>query len=320
MSDTPRVSVIVPAFNEERNILTLLRSLAAQTLPPSEFEVIVVDNGSTDTTLSLATDFIAPFRLMVVQKVGGAIGQLRNYGAALACADILVFLDADSFPRPDWLAKAWSVKSEAQLWGGDYLPQEDATWVGRTWSEFQSVVRDGPANFLPSGNLFVYRRAFERLGGFSELETSEDVEFCQRSIGAGLHVTALAALAVVHEGTPRSLMGFYRQNRWHGKHVLRMFFHQLPKLSGLRVVSLTIYTLLMMWAWVAATAVGFIHGRFRGAALLLGLLVLPSVVLALGKACPRGRWSAVPQLFVLYQTYLLARAAAIVRVPGRIHR
>lgn len=320
MIDTPRFSVIVPAFNEERNIVTLLRSLAAQAFPLPEFEVIVVDNGSTDATVSLATDFTAPFSLRVIQIVGGTIGQLRNHGAALACADILVFLDADSFPRPNWLTRAWSVKSETQLWGGDYLPQEDATWVGRTWSEFQSVVRDGPANFLPSGNLFVDRRAFKRLGGFSELETSEDVEFCQRSRGAGLQVTAHAALAVVHEGTPRSLRGFYRQNQWHGKHVLRMFFHQLPKLSGLRVVFLTLYTFSMVWAWIAATAVGFIHGRFRGAALLLGFLVLPSVVLAVGKAGRRGRWSSVPQLFVLYQTYLLARAAAILRVPGRIHR
>ncbi len=320
MTTIPRVSIIVPAFNEAANILSLLRALAAQQLPPSEFEVIVVDNGSADTTLSLARGFASPFSLQVVQKIGGTIGQVRNYGASLARADILAFLDADNFPGPDWLVNALNLQCDNHVWGQDYLPQPDASWVGKTWFDFQAGLRDGPVNFIPSGNLFVYRAAFERFGGFSAFETSEDVELCQRLSRGGMHIVAHPALAVVTAGTPGSLHAFYLQHRWHGNHVLRVFLHQLPKLSNLSIVLVTVYTFITFWAWIVALIVAAISRQGMWAALFFVLLVLPAAALALVKAMRKGRFSAILKLFVLYQTYLLARAAALIRVPVRNHR
>lgn len=319
MSDTPQISIVVPTFNEQANITHLLRLFATQGFPASAFEVIVVDNGSTDDTYRMAQEFVAPFSLCAVQR-SGTIGQIRNYGASLARAEIIGFLDADSFPREDWLNEAWRLRRREHVWGADYLPQQDATWVGLTWFEFQAALRDGPVSFIPSSNLFLYRSAFDLLGGFSELETSEDVDLCRRARRAGLQVFAHASMAVLHEGTPRWLKQFYRQNRWHGKHVLKAFLQQLPALENLRLVLLTLYTVLAFWGVVAAMLFAVLFQQVGWLAIAVALLVLPPAAIAVARAAPKRRFSAIPRLFVLYQVYLLARASAMVRRRERNHR
>lgn len=319
MSDTPRVSIIVPTFHEQAHIVTLLQLLAAQELPASEFEVIVVDNGSTDETYRLAQEFVAPFPLRVVQR-GGTIGQIRNHGASLARAEILAFLDCDCFPRADWLNEALTYRRKNHVWGADYLPQQDATWVGFTWFEFQASLRDGPVPFLPSSNLFLYRSTFDSIGGFSDLKTSEDVDLCRRAREAGLQVVAHPSMAVFHEGTPRRLKQFYRQNRWHGTHVFKAFAQQLPGLENLRLVLLTLYTLVMFWLFAAAVLLAILFRHATWIALAGAFLLLPAVAIAILRAAPRKRFLSIPRLIVLYQTYLLARAAAVVRKRDRNHR
>lgn len=319
MNAIPRVSIIMPMLNEQANIVRLLGTLKAQKLPADEFELIVVDNGSKDDTLRLVQEFVSPFSVRVLQQ-RGTIGQIRNAGAALARAEILGFLDADCFPRADWLEEALRFQCKDHVWGADYLPQEDATWVGLTWFEFQAALRDGPVSFLPSSNLFLYRSAFQMLGGFSGLVTSEDVDLCRRARKAGLQVVAHTSMAVLHEGTPRLLKQFYRQNRWHGTHVFKAFVQQLPALENLRLVLLTLYTLVAFWAFLAVLLLAILFGRAGWIVAAAFLLLLPAAALSLVRTLPARRFGAIPKLFVLYQVYLSSRAAAVVRRRERNHR
>ena len=103
----------------------------------------------------------------------------------------------------------------------------DSTWVGRIWSKYQGKEQSGQHSFIPSGNLFLFKETFLRIGGFREnVITSEDVDLCSRARVTGSDVTAFAELAVVHQGTAKDSAEFYRQNRWHGTAVLRVFSHQ----------------------------------------------------------------------------------------------
>lgn len=313
-------SVVIPAFNEERNIAKCLSALEAQTISTDRFEVIVVNNGSKDATVAEASRFSPRLQLRVVTKSDCNISAVRNHGARLARGRILSFLDGDCIAAPTWLEQSLQFAEPNTIWGAHYLVPLDSTWVGKTWFQYQAVEHDGPVSFIPASNLFIFREDFERIGGFGEsLQTSEDVEICLRGRRDGMNVIAHRSLAVYHEGTPRTLRHFYRQNRWHGTNTIRIFIENLPSTKNGPLVALSFYMLAMFWLALAAPLLVALH-HATAAAVLVVLLLLPALVLSIWKTVVSGRPQAMPQLFVLYLTYLLARAASIVHLSGRTHR
>ena len=317
-----KVTVVIPAYNEAQYLKRCLACLGRQTLSRSEFDVIVVDNGSTDRTPEIAREAESfagvPVKLLVKPKT--SISAVRNFGASQAQGEVLAFLDADCLADPDWLEAALRLAPEAGVWGAHYRIPEDATWVGRTWVRYQAKVGAGPATFLPGGNMFLWRRDFGAVGGFNEAaRTSEDVELCARVRAAGMPVVAVPELAVVHLGTPRTLGRFYRQHRWHGQEVLRIFLKNLPSTKNLPLVLLSVYTFAMFWILVFGIAACVVTHLFWPAAIALVFLLLPAFLLAARKVVPSRSLGALGPLGMLYLVYFLARAAALryVLVPTR---
>lgn len=317
----PFVSVIIPALNEEKHIERLLQALQAQTVPQGRFEVLLIDNGSTDKTLEKASAFQGLLPLALLSRQNCTISALRNAGAASARGKVLAFLDADCIPRPNWLERSLERASDDDLWGAHYALPGDATWVGRVWTTHQAKEHAGEVTFLPGGSVFASKRTFTAIGGFPEdLQTAEDVEFSARARQQGRRVLAFPELAVVHLGTPRTLGHFYRQNRWHGTHVLRMFVANLPSKKNLPLVALSVYTLLLFWLTVLALPAAFYFHRMSVALIPLAGLLFPSVLLAAAKGLKGRRPQDIPALCALYMTYLLARAASVLQLSARNHR
>jgi glycosyltransferase involved in cell wall biosynthesis len=121
----PKISVIIPAFNEERALpraLELLRAARAR-LPSDAVEVCVVDNRSTDWTAAIAAG--AGARVIREPRVG--IANARNAGALAARGDVLVFIDADAHYREVLLARI------AEAMADPHCAGPASTW-GRTWT------------------------------------------------------------------------------------------------------------------------------------------------------------------------------------------
>src|SRR5690554_3212953 len=100
-------SVVIPVYNGERTIQRCLDALARQTVSPALFEIIVVDDGSGDSTASLVrcwADAHAAHSVRLLQQHNAGPAAARNYGARLAKADLVLFTDADCAPRPNWIA------------------------------------------------------------------------------------------------------------------------------------------------------------------------------------------------------------------------
>lgn len=306
------ISVVIPAFNEEENITACLEALASQTLAPENFEVIVVDNGSTDQTSRRASQFKKRLSLRIVSQTRASISAARNRGASIAASPILAFLDADCMTRPNWLQKALLLAQRRTLWGAHYLVQKDASWVGLTWFRFQATEEEGHVSFIPGSCLFVHRSDFEELGGFEEsMVTSEDVDLSLRAKWRGFDVVAHPALAVYHEGTPRTLTGFFRQNRWHGRNVLPNFIANLPSTKNLGIVALTLHTFLMAGLSLITLATAISGHHWAVPAVPIALLLLPPAILSIVKTTQARDFAAAPALFMLYLVYLLARAASL---------
>lgn len=95
------ISVIVPTYNEEKIIARTLTYLSRQTIPRSKYEIIVVDGGSRDRTVEIASRYAD----LVIPQTGKGVGGARNDGARVARGRILVHTDADVVPEPEWLER-----------------------------------------------------------------------------------------------------------------------------------------------------------------------------------------------------------------------
>lgn len=100
-----RISVIIPAYNAEATLADCLESVARQTLRP--FEVVVVDDGSTDNTRGVAARFEKRLILRIVTQVNSGLGKARNAGMSAATGDAYAFLDADDIWLPSKLEQAF---------------------------------------------------------------------------------------------------------------------------------------------------------------------------------------------------------------------
>jgi GT2 family glycosyltransferase len=104
VTDRVRISVVIPTYRRRLAVERALRALARQTMPAKEFEVVVVANGPDDGTIELLTAFAAPFALRLLQRPEPGRAGACNQGILAAAGDLVVLLDDDMEPVPDFLA------------------------------------------------------------------------------------------------------------------------------------------------------------------------------------------------------------------------
>jgi glycosyltransferase involved in cell wall biosynthesis len=176
-----RVSVIVPAFNEERLLAESLRQVNAALTPFTRrgwpAELIVCDNNSTDRTAEIAR---AAGATVIFEPVN-QIGRARNRGAQAATGDWLIFIDADSHPSAELFADvAAQIDSGHCLAGGCTIRLEQGYPAGdvitRLWNGVSRALRWVAGSFI-----FCDAAAFRKLGGFNiNLYASEEIELSKR--------------------------------------------------------------------------------------------------------------------------------------------
>lgn len=159
-----RVSVVVPAFNEEAFLpRTLLALDECRSIPEIDLEVVVVDNASTDATAGVARNAGA---LLVFEPVRG-ISRARNAGAAASNAPLLVFVDADTVVQRETLAQAVRAMETGRVCVGGARLVGDRPWKGFAIFLVWFWGWASRAGQWPAGSFFFCtRKAFEAVGGF----------------------------------------------------------------------------------------------------------------------------------------------------------
>jgi len=196
-------SVVIPAYNAASVLPGALAALAAQTLPAADFEVIVVDDGSTDATAEKAR--ILGARVLRQENRGPAAA--RNAGAKAARGEILLFTDADCEPAPDWLARMLAPFADPAVMGaqGAYLTRQRSLAARFSQLEFEDRYRLQEKNERIS-MLATYAAAY-RLDAFLENEgfderftaaNNEDAELSYRLHGKGLKLVFVPGAKVFH--------------------------------------------------------------------------------------------------------------------------
>jgi GT2 family glycosyltransferase len=215
----PRVSVVVCTHNGEATIGTCLNALC--NLDYADFEVIVVDDGSTDSAAEIAGDF--DVRLIRTKNCG--LSSARNTGLEAATGEIVAFTDDDAWPDRDWLrylAIAFAACDHVGI-GGPNLPPEDAGVVEKAVAlapggPTHVLLSDQEAEHIPGCNMAFRREALHDVGGFDPQFriAGDDVDICWRLQERGWTI-GFSPAAVVHHRRRRSVRAYLRQQAEYGK-------------------------------------------------------------------------------------------------------
>jgi len=211
------ISLYIPCFNVERHIALCLDAAGRQTCPTTE--IIVVDDGSTDDTVSVASRY--PVKIV---KHGGnkGLAAARNTGIRSAAYDLVASLDADCVPKPDWLEKlADCLKDDDVAGAGGRLLERNSTRLPDRWRTFNMRQHwgDEPITnppFLFGNNTLFRKSALQQAGLYNErLRTNfEDVAISETLKLQG-HTLVYQPAAVVEHLRTDSLYSAIRANwRW----------------------------------------------------------------------------------------------------------
>lgn len=192
------ISVIIPSHNRKILLQQVLGSLAEQTFPADQFEVVVVLDGCTDYSIDMLRRLSVPFSLHVIEQEPAGASAARNHGAKRAAGGLLIFLDDDIVPAPDFIRAHVNAHqgsnalvvigySPAILGENSFFSLELRGW----WEAMFRSMRQPGHRFLftdmLSGNFSISRDVFHTIGGFDlNFPVHEDYEFGVRLIRAGI--------------------------------------------------------------------------------------------------------------------------------------
>lgn len=179
------VSVIIPTYNRKDMLRETLDSLTEQTYPSSNFEVILVDDGSTDGTAEIATD-VFPFALRYVWQSNQGDAEARNLGARQSQADYLVFLDDDILVEPGYLTHLIHAHGDCQkkiIVGTCHLWLEETKPFAQTLpaspaSDDNNTITELPFRDIFSNNMSLQREAYFKIGMMQGLDFPGSSMWC----------------------------------------------------------------------------------------------------------------------------------------------
>jgi glycosyltransferase involved in cell wall biosynthesis len=214
------ISVIVPARNAAGPLDECLSALSRQTLPRDCFEIIVVDDGSSDGTLEVAQRW--GVRIISQPKSGPAAA--RNFGVSQARGDLVLFTDADCAPAGDWIERLSQALIDPEVVGakGAYRTRQReiiARFVQLEYEEkYDKMRHDRYIDFVDTYSAAYRRAVFETYGGFDPAfprASGEDVEFSYRLSGHGCKMVFVPQAIVYHRHVD-TVVGYLRRKFYVG--------------------------------------------------------------------------------------------------------
>ena len=323
MYSHPGFSFIIPSFNAESTLGLCIEHIRKQKYPQQNIEVIVVDNGSSDSSKELAAELSDHW----YEDPEATIAGIRNIGAQHARNPILVFVDADCL-LPDVFAKVVNELFEDRLvamaGAKTHILPEDAGWVANTWKvHLDRSQLNTQASWLVTRSLAVRTSAFREVGGFDEnIETCEDVSF-GHSIGENWKIVSDERLAPLHLEDADNVIEFFKKEIWRAQNSIQISWQWIKERPQL-LLSKEGVSLVLPFYFLATSVLVFLGGLSMFAtgsaiALLFALaaFLAPIATLSIDTARRANRMDSVWRLALLYTLYILARVVALFSNGGR---
>lgn len=231
----PRVSVVVCAYNAADTLNDCLNSLQSLSYP--NFEIIVVNDGSSDATAAIARAY-PDIRLIEVQN--GGLSAARNAGLFATTGDLVAYTDADCRVDVDWLTYLVQpmLTSGAVGVGGPNIVPPDDPWVAQCVARAPGgpthvMLDDKVAEHVPGCNMAFRRQALLSVGGFNDvyLRAGDDVDICWRLQARGLKIVFSPSALVWHHHRS-SIKAYWQQQTGYGEGETWLDAHHPEKFLG----------------------------------------------------------------------------------------
>lgn len=218
-AEWPSISVVICSFNGARTIRDTLKALEGLDYP--NFEVILVDDGSSDGTAAIGNEYGA----RVISTENRGLSSARNTGCEAATGEIVAYIDDDAYPDPQWLRYlAYRLRDSAFVGAGgpNLAPAGDgliAECVGHApGGPLHVLLSDTEAEHIPGCNMAFRRTALETVGGFDPIyrAAGDDVDLCWRLMEQGGKI-GFHAGAVVWHHRRNSVRTYWKQQRGYGR-------------------------------------------------------------------------------------------------------
>ncbi len=292
-----RVAFIIPVYNRPQEVRELLASMVACDSSSDEWEVVIVEDGSSESAASVVAEYSAQLPILYVTQPNGGPSSARNFGARQTSASMLVFLDSDTTLSPTYFDTV--LATEAPFWGGadrasaDFSVMQRAVSYAMTSPLTTGGIRGGGEKmdkFYPrSFNMGVARTLYEAVGGFDEhMRYGEDVDLSYRITRAGTQAVLLRGAEVCHKRRT-NLCGFFRQVNHSGEARITLtkrhpgtlkIVHLLP--AAFTVGSLACLIMAIVWRWWWIMPIGIvalawlIDALLREKSLRIALMAVPA--------------------------------------------
>jgi|EPASupsiteSAE347_1022098.scaffolds.fasta_scaffold12018_2 Glycosyltransferases, probably involved in cell wall biogenesis len=244
------ISIIIPTYNELKVLLDCLKSLEKQDY--SDFEVILVDDGSIDNTQELASNFKSKkYRLIFLKQNHKGPGAARNLGASKAKGDILVFVDADMTFDKDFLKNLVKPIEQKKAKGTfskeEYVSNWENVWA-RCWNinEGWEAKKRHPKNYPSKQKVFraILKSEFEKVKGFTPGGYNDDWSLSEKLD----YEAEIAENAKFYHKNPSSLKEIFLHAKWVGKRQYK--FGLLGKIFALVRSSLPISVIIGFYKYI----------------------------------------------------------------------
>jgi len=274
------ISVIVPGYNVQRTLDACLEALLDQTMPRDRYEIIYVDDASTDGSVEVAQRY--PEVALIRLEANRGQANARNVGLAQAKGEIILFTDADCEPARDWIEAMLKPFADAAVDGakGIYGTRQTSLVARFAQLEYETryeiMRRQSAIDFIDTYSAGYRRAVLERHGGFDpSFRIDEDQELSFRLAAAG-HKMVFNPAALVYHQHPATL-GRYLRRKYHIGYWKALVLHRHPdKAKG---DSHTPQSLKAQLGLAALTGLGLALAPLRPAFLWLGLGALAAFAL-----------------------------------------
>ena len=257
-----RFSVIVPAFNAEMTLSFCLEALCEQSVPKEDYEVIVVDDGSSDDTSKIAKQF----NVKCIYQPNRGPAAARNRGADEAKGAIILFTDADCIPAQNWIYEMTLTFDDPVVVAvkGAYKTDQTQLIARFAQAEFEDrydrLLRHASIDMIDTYSAAFKKDVFLQIGGFDErfsVANNEDTELSYRLAAAG-HQMVFNPKAIVYHTHPDTLMRYLKVKFWRG--YWRMVVYRrypdkamkdsyTPGVLKIQVILIPLSILLLLLSW-----------------------------------------------------------------------